>query len=67
MNGHPCPCGANPPHPYNETVIFRREGMFYPIVGVKCEDWARHASLNPGTLSIEAIDGTRLWPETATQ
>lgn len=62
-----CRCGKLPPHPYNEIVIFRREGMFYPITGAACEDWAQHAERNPGTLAIERIDGTRIWPEGTSQ
>jgi len=62
-----CRCSAQPPHPYNETVIFRRDGMFYPVVGTICEDWSVHAELNPGTLAIERIDGTRIWPEGSKQ
>ncbi len=57
-----CFCGAQPHCAYNETVIFRREGMFYPIVGTACEDWSRHAELNPGTQRIETLDGRQLWP-----
>lgn len=37
--------------------------MFYPITGAPCEDWAHHAELNPGTVAIESLDGTRIWPE----
>lgn len=59
-----CRCGAQPPCPYDRPVIFTREGMFYPILGSRCEEWSRHAELNPGTLSIEdALTGERLWPE----
>lgn len=61
-----CRCGKGCPHDW--PVIFRREGIFYPIVGPRCEHWARHAELNPGTLSIEdALTGERLWPEGAVQ
>lgn len=58
-----CNCGAQPPCPYNETVIFRREGTFYPVVGTACEDWSYHAYLNPGTLEIQKPDGACIWRE----
>ncbi len=58
-----CRCGKQPPHQYNETVIFIRADVFYPVTGTACEDWAKHAELNPGTLAIETIGGDRLWPE----
>lgn len=55
--------------PFGETVIFFREGMFYPITlsGTKpsAEEAADHAACNPGTLRIEQIDGTVLWAEDA--
>lgn len=57
-----CRCGKG--CAYDWTVLFRREGMFYPVTGPRCEDWSNHASLNPGTQSIDdAITGERLWPE----
>jgi hypothetical protein len=50
-----------------ETVIFFREGMFYPITlsGTKpvADEVADHAALNPGTLRIEDLSGNVLWPE----
>lgn len=54
--------------PAGRTVLFFREGMFYPILlmgtkpaAVECAD---HAALNPGTLRIEdALTGEVLWPE----
>jgi len=50
-----------------ETVIFFREGMFYPVhlSGIKptAEEAADHAELNPGTLRIEDLKGNILWPE----
>lgn len=50
-----------------ETVIFFREGMFYPIqlCGAKptAEEAAGHAALNPGTLRIEDLRGNVIWPE----
>lgn len=53
--------------PTGETVIFFREGMFYPIQlsGLKPtqEEVADHAALNPGTLRIEDLNGNVLWPE----
>lgn len=53
--------------PTGETVIFFREGMFYPIQlsGLKptLEEVADHAELNPGTLRIEDLKGNVLWPE----
>lgn len=62
MNG--CRCGANPPCPYDWTVIFCRKDGFYPITGARCEDWPNHAGLNPGTVSIrDALTDQRLWPE----
>ena len=61
-----CHCGKG--CDYDRLVIFRREGTFYPITGTHCEDWAHHAELNPGTLSIEdAFTGARLWPEGSKQ
>lgn len=61
-----CPCGKE--CPYDWTVIFKREGMFYPITGPRCEDWAAHAELNPGTIEIQdARTGQRLWPEGTSQ
>ena len=65
--GPSCRCGKQPAHPYDELVVFRREGMFYPVVGTSCEDWSHHAELNPGTISIERFDGTRIWPEGSAQ
>ena len=50
-----------------QTVIFFREGMFYPVEGRANEDWAEHARLNPGTLRVESIDGVVLWPEGSKQ
>lgn len=49
------------------TVIFFREGMFYPIMVREKEDLAEHARLNPGTLRIEDVDGNVLWPEGSLQ
>lgn len=50
-----------------ETVIFFREGMFYPITlsGTKpaADECADHAALNPGTLRIEDMVGNVLWPK----
>ena len=62
MTGASCRCGKG--CTYDRPVIFRREDVFYPIVGTRCENWANHADLNPGTLAIEdALTGERLWPE----
>lgn len=51
--------------PIRETVLFFREGHFYPIQlsGTKdaAEEAADHASLNPGTVRIERINGEVLW------
>lgn len=51
----------------SETVIFFREGMFYPVrlSGTKpvADEVADHAALNPGTLRVEDMDGNILWPE----
>lgn len=48
-----------------ETLIFFREGMFYPIQGVRdvpLEKQARdNAVLNLGTLRVEDIHGNVLW------
>ncbi len=52
-----------------ETVIFRRDGFFYPVefldparCGKSLEAQAEeHAALNPGTLAVERMDGTVLW------
>jgi hypothetical protein len=44
-----------------QTVIFFREGFFYPVMGRPDEDWSKHAELNPGTLRIESMDGEILW------
>lgn len=53
--------------PHGETVIFFREGMFYPIQlsGHKptAQEAADHAALNPGTLRIEDMHGNVIWPE----
>jgi hypothetical protein len=57
-----CQCGKG--CDYDKPVIFRRDGMFYVIVGTDCEDWAYHASLNPGTRSITTMSGKLLWQET---
>lgn len=50
-----------------ETVIFFREGMFYPVTlsGTKpaAQEAADHTVLNPGTLRIEDMAGNVLWPE----
>lgn len=51
------------------TVVFFREYHFYPVefLDVRAcgksfeEQAADHAELNPGTLRIEATDGTVLW------
>lgn len=43
------------------TVLFFREGMFYPIDVPEDDDLAKHAELNPGTLRIEDIRGKVLW------
>lgn len=62
MSARTCRCGKG--CPYDRPVIFRREGMFYPVTGPRCENWGNHAALNPGTLAIEdAVTGERLWPE----
>lgn len=47
--------------PKMKTVLFFREGMFYPIDVREDEDLAKHAELNPGTLRIEDIRGKVLW------
>lgn len=48
-----------------EMMIFFRKDGWYPVQGVKDVPLARqaadHASLNPGTLKIEDIDGVVLW------
>lgn len=53
--------------PHGEIAIFVREEGFYPIqfMGNKPPEIeaADHAALNPGTLRIELLDGTVLWPE----
>jgi hypothetical protein len=50
-----------------DTVIFFREGMFYPVElsGTKppAIEAADHAALNPGTIRIEDMQGHVLWPE----
>lgn len=50
-----------------ETVIFFRDGMFYPVTlsGLKptTVEAAEHAGLNPGTFRIEDMRGNVLWPE----
>lgn len=49
-----------------ETVIFFREGMFYPVQlsGLKpvADEVADHTALNPGTLRVEDMKGNVLWP-----
>lgn len=62
-----CHCGVQPHCAYDTTVIFFREDRFYPITGAACEDWYRHAELNPETHRIERLDGTRIWPEGSQQ
>lgn len=48
-----------------EVMIFVREGMFYPVQGVRGvplpQQAAGHAALNPGTLRVEDIHGNVLW------
>ena len=44
-----------------QVVIFRRADGWYPLELPVGEDLARHAELNPGTLSIEDAAGTVLW------
>ena len=55
--------------PHGETVVFFREGFFYPVqlMGDKssAEEAAEHAALNPGTLRIEDMVGNVLWPDGA--
>lgn len=43
------------------TVVFIREGMFYPLTLPVTDDLAKHAELNPGTLRIEDPEGNVLW------
>ncbi len=51
-----------------KTVLFFREGFFYPIEVKENEDLAVHAELNPGTLKIMDESGQKiLWqPEAKT-
>lgn len=44
------------------VVIFRRQGMFYPLDLPISDDLSAHAEANPGTLAIEdAATGEVLW------
>lgn len=44
------------------TVIFHREGMFYPLTLPGNDDLAAHAECNTGTLKItDALTGEVLW------
>lgn len=62
MANSSCCCGKG--CEYNRNVMFVREDVFYFVVGTYCENWANHADLNPGTVSIEdPMTGERLWPE----
>ncbi|MCW1431360.1 hypothetical protein [Novosphingobium sp. JCM 18896] len=63
MSERGCNCGAQPHCAYNRMVVFHREDGFYPVIGTACEDWALHASLNPGTVRITTIDDVQIWPE----
>lgn len=51
--------GTNKPGMH--TVIFRRADGWYPLELPVTDDLARHAEWNPGTLAVEALDGTVLW------
>lgn len=48
------------------VALFFREidgkEMFYPVEDNYKQDWAAHASCNPGTIRVEDIDGKVLWP-----
>ena len=50
-----------------EVLIFFRDIGWYPIFAVKDIDLrtqARdHAALNPGTVRVEDLHGTVLWPD----
>lgn len=48
-------------NPDTRLVIFRRAGSWYPLELPLTDDLAVHAEWNPGTLRIEALDGTILW------
>jgi hypothetical protein len=43
------------------TVVFIREGMFYPLTLPVTDNLATHARYNPGTLRIEDPEGNVLW------
>jgi hypothetical protein len=44
-------------------IVFRRKGGFYLTeYPADYSDWQAEANRNPGTIRIESIDGTTLWP-----
>lgn len=49
-----------------ETVLFFRDGFFYPVRlhGVKstADEVPDHVALNPGTIRVERLNGEVLWP-----
>lgn len=57
MNSHNRDLGTT----LTRTVIFRRAEGWYPIQVRENEDLAKHAELNPGTLTIEDTEGNVLW------
>jgi hypothetical protein len=57
MNRHQRRAAAAQPM---RTVIFRRAEGWYPIEVRHDEDLEKHVELNPGTLSIEDMDGNVL-------
>lgn len=55
-----------PPRDQWVPRVFRREDVFYVIDLPVDEDLAVHAKLNPGTLRIEDVSGSQLWPPVLT-
>ena len=49
------------------TYIFRRKEDWYPIQCFDDKDVLVHVGLNPGTLSVEDIEGRIVWPETKSE
>lgn len=44
------------------TVLFHRDGFFYPLDLPSDDDLSAHAECNPGTLKItDAVTGETLW------
>lgn len=57
---------AEPLDAWVARVFVRREGL-YPVSMPAADDLKEHAASNPGTLRIEDMKGTVLWPEGSMQ